>query len=311
MTLRGGARMNAMPRGRFSLANWTTSFAHVALIVIGVESESLAVTGVCLLLIAAISLFAWSGNYRRWRLIVDTPTSCIDSAAQGYVELAGRARSNATGPEGSPLLSELTQVPCCWFWFRVERKGSKNRWTYERGGESHAPFVLDDRTGQCLVYPSEAEVYSHRRKTWQEDDRRFTEVTILPEDPLYAIGAFSTLQPLDGEAAVRAEISALIAQWKLDAPVLTERFDLDRNSEIDLREWELARRQARREVERARAARPRPPAVHVMRTPPDGRLFMLSNLDPEALGRRYLRWKWFHLCVFFASLGIGSWLLLQ
>jgi hypothetical protein len=48
-----------------------------------------------------------------------------------------------------------------------------------------------------------------------------------------------------------------------------------------------------------------------MRRPPDGRLFMLSNLDPEAMARRYLRWKWFHLGVFFAGLGIGSWLLLH
>ncbi|MBY0436678.1 MAG: hypothetical protein K2W80_00715 [Burkholderiales bacterium] len=299
--------VKAVPRGRLSWTNWTTSFGHVGLLAVAAEAESRPVTALCLLLIAAVSLFAWSGNYRRWRLIVDTPTSRIDFAAQGYVELAGTAQL----PGGPPLLSELTQEPCCWYWFKVEKKTSKDKWRHERGAESHAPFVLDDGTGKCLVYPSEAEVHSHRRKTWIDNDRRFTELTILPDDRLYAIGSFSTLRPLEGEAAVRAEIATLMAKWKLDRPALLERFDLDRDGEVDLKEWELARRQARREVERARENRPKPPAVHVMRRPQDGRLFMLSNLDPGSLARRYVRWKWFHLCVFFAGLGIGSWLLLH
>jgi hypothetical protein len=299
--------VKAVPRGRLSWTNWTTSFGHLGLLLVAAEAESRLVTAICLLLIAAMSLFAWSGNYRRWRLIIDTPTSRIDFAAQGYVELAGTAQL----PGGLPLVSELTQHPCCWYWFKVEKKASNDKWKHERGGESHAPFVLDDGSGKCLVYPSEAEVHSHRRKTWIENDRRFTEVTILPDDRLYAIGAFSTLRPLDGEAAVRAEIAALMAKWKLDRPVMLERFDLDRDGEVDLQEWELARRQARREVERMRVDRPRPAAVHVMRRPQDGRLFMLSNLDPESLARRYVRWKWFHLCLFFTGLGIGSWLLLH
>ena len=92
MSLHAASPVKARPRGRFSWANWTTSFAHVGLLGIAAEAESRPVTGICLLLIAAISLFAWAGNYRRWRLIVDTPTSSIHSAAQGYVELSGRAR---------------------------------------------------------------------------------------------------------------------------------------------------------------------------------------------------------------------------
>ncbi|MCA3070641.1 MAG: hypothetical protein ING77_05240 [Rhodocyclaceae bacterium] len=308
MSLQGASPSRAGPRGRFAWANWTTSFAHVSLLGIAIESESRTVAGVCLLVIAAISLLAWAGNYRRWRFIVDTPTSRIDSAAQGYVELAGAAR----WPGDTPLTSELAGVPCCWYWFKIERQDARDHWTQERDGESFVPFVLDDGSGQCVVHPAEAEVHSHRRKTWIEGDRRFTEVTILPDDRLYAIGAFSTHQPLDGEAAVRAAIAALIVKWKSDPPALLERFDLDRDGTIDMDEWQLARQQARREVEREREGRPLPPpAVHMMRAPQDGRLFMLSNLDPEALGRRYLHWKWLHLCAFLASLGIGCWLLLH
>ena len=299
-------RTTATPRHRLALANWTTSFGHVALLAVAAESESRTITAACLLLIAAISLLAWIGNYRRWRLIVDTPTSNIDSAAQGYVELAGTAR----WPAAEPMLSELARTPCCWYWFKVEKKSSKDRWTQELSGESFEPFLLDDGTGQCLLHPSEAEVHSHRRTTWIEGDRRYTESTIEPGDRVYAIGAFSTLQPLDGEPAVRAGVAALLAQWKRDPAGLLARFDLDRDGTIDLDEWTLARRQARREVERARRQAPRPPALHLMRRPADGRLFMLSNLDAGALARRYLRWKWFHLAVFFCGLGIGSGLLM-
>ena len=113
MSLQGVSPARASPRGRFAWANWTTSFAHGSLLAMAVESESRAVAGVCLLVIAAISLLAWAGNYRRWRLIVDTPTSRIDSAAQGYVELAGTAH----WPGDTPLSSELAGVPCCWYWF--------------------------------------------------------------------------------------------------------------------------------------------------------------------------------------------------
>jgi hypothetical protein len=181
----------------------------------------------------------------------------------------------------------------------------------ERTGESDSPFVLDDGTGKCIVHPAEAEVHARHREVWEESGRRYTELLIFPDDPLYAIGAFSTERPLDGRAAVDAEIAALLAKMKLDRNALLERFDLDRDGEIDLAEWALARQQARREVERNRAARPQAVAVHQMRKPRDGRLYMLSNIGPEDVARRYWRWKWIHLAIFFAGLGVGTGLLVQ
>lgn len=283
--------------------NWTTSVAHLGLLGIAAYSESALVGGLCLLSISAISLLAWRGNYRRWRFILDTPTSRIDSAAQGYAELAGAA---VQGP-GAPLLSELTRTPCCWYWFRIEKRGDKNRWTFEREGESSSPFLLDDKTGGCVLYPHEAEVHSSRSDTWQSENRRYTETLILPGDPLYAIGEFSTLRP--ARQSVAAATAALLVSWKHDPCALHERFDLDLNGEIDLEEWALARRQARREAERALAATAAPPAVHTMRRPADGRMFMLTNLDPARFASRYQRWKWIHLVIFFAGLGFGTLLL--
>ena len=280
---------------------------HLVLLGIASESESSAVWGGCLLLVAVISLFAWIGNVRRWRAIVDTPTSSIDSAAQGYVELTGKA----LWPEGAPLLSELRQTPCCWYWFRIEKRNSKDNWVVEHEGESDAQFLLVDSSGTCIVHPAEAELHSSRRETWRAGDKRHTEMTIRPGDPLYAIGDFSTLRPLEGPAAVNAEIGRLLASWKLDPMLLRDRFDLNRDGNIDLKEWALARSQARREAKAQVVQAAAAPAVHMMRRPADHRLFLLSNMSPERLARKYLLWKWLHLTLFFVGLGIGTSLLVS
>ena len=56
-------------------------------------------------LVAAVAGGAWFAF--RWlhiaRMIEDTPTSRIRSAAQGYVELAGRCRALGSTPNLAPL----------------------------------------------------------------------------------------------------------------------------------------------------------------------------------------------------------------
>jgi hypothetical protein len=44
-----------------------------------------------LLLVLVVSVFAWSSSHKRASAIADIATSRIGSAAQGYVELYGRA----------------------------------------------------------------------------------------------------------------------------------------------------------------------------------------------------------------------------
>jgi hypothetical protein len=103
----------------------------------------------------------------------------------------------------------------------------------------------------------------------------------------------------------RADIGSLLAQWKADQRRLHERFDLDRDGRISMKEWELARLQARREV-RALHAEVRSRSsdgVHVLRKPGDGRLFLLANELPDRIGARYRVWSMVHLFIF---LGAGS-----
>jgi len=74
------------------------------------RTGALALVGVC-------SLIAWLAALRRYRLVADTPTSLIASAAQGYVELVGRCELHP----GSPALGYLSGPPCVWYRCAVSR----------------------------------------------------------------------------------------------------------------------------------------------------------------------------------------------
>jgi len=77
--------------------------------------------------------------------------------------------------------------------------------------------------------------------------------------------------------------------------------------QIDLKEWDLARRAAAREVKKTHQAIRSQPGVHIMRKPRDGRLFLLSDLDPYKLARRYGFWTAIQLLI---AIGAGAGLLL-
>ena len=70
---------------RLHYANLLTSGGHLVLLLVGFQIGSIEAWPYILGLICAISFFAWTSNQRRSRLILDTPTSKITSAAQGYV----------------------------------------------------------------------------------------------------------------------------------------------------------------------------------------------------------------------------------
>jgi hypothetical protein len=100
-------------------------------------------------------------------------------------------------------------------------------------------------------------------------------------------------------------VSAVLADWKNDSKQLLERFDLNRDGKIDMKEWELARLQAQREV-RKRQSEMQSRSIegtHLLRKPSDGRLFLLANEAPDKLGGRYRFWSWVHLIIF---IGAGS-----
>jgi hypothetical protein len=247
------------------------------------------------------------------RLIEDTPTSRVRSAAQGYVELAGQALPL---PE-TRNLAPLTQRPCVWWRYRISKKvesGSgknrRQRWQTVASGRSSIPFLLDDGTGTCIVKPDGAEVVTTETTTWygatpwpaaggpgsrsaaqwlmsSGRDYRYAEERIYEHEKIYALGDFRS-SASNVERDFAAEQAALLSEWKQDQPALLQRFDADADGRIDLAEWEAAREAARRTVIERQLDRPTHENLHAL-CKPAGRLFLLAALPPGDLAKRYRR----------------------
>ncbi|MBY0575317.1 MAG: E3 ubiquitin ligase family protein [Gallionellaceae bacterium] len=281
-----------------------TSGAQLLLLFVALQLESRNSWLACLAPMALLSLFAWLSALRRLRAVRDTPTSKIASAAQGYVELTGRGQ-----PFGeSPLLGKLSHLPCLWYRYQIERRDSEKEWQTEDKGESSDSFVLNDGSGECVVDPEQAEIVTSHHDQWQQGDYRYTEWKLVKGDRIYVIGQFHTKSGAV-EFNTRAELNLLLAEWKKDMPALHARFDLNGDGELDMKEWMLARQAAKREVAKRMREAQAQPDLHVVCQPQDGKLFLISNLTPEKLSRRYLLWSWAHLMIFFGALGAIGWLL--
>jgi len=286
---------------RIHSANWLTGGLHVVILAVAAHAKSLVVWQYSLAAMALLSFAAWIGNYRRLRQIEDTPTSNIATAAQGYVEITGRAQE----PGGTPIVSRLTNLPCVWYRYEVYQKTSDNKWRLEDYGASDDPFVVKDATGQCVVDPEGAEVICARKETWVRDDRRYVEWLLLPQALLYALGEFATIGGAASVLDTDVDVGALLAEWKKNQPELLRRFDLNQDGSLDLKEWELARHQAKREVEAQHRDIRMSPGTNVLRKPADGRLFLISDYLPQKLERTFLLWGWAHLAIFLTAAGIA------
>ena len=289
---------------RRSYAELITSGAQLLLLFVGVKLESREAWLGCLSAMAIISFAAWLSALKRLRAIRGTPTSRVVSAAQGYVELIGRGK-----PSGdTPLISKCRQLPCLWYRYTIEQRGSKDKWQTIDSGESSDSFLLRDDSGDCVVDPEYAEIVTKHRDQWQEGDYRYTEWKLINSDSLYIIGEFRTRSGAV-EFDSRAELNALLAEWKQDKPALHARFDLNNDGELDMNEWLLARQAAKREVAKKKRDAHAQPDIHLIGQPRDGKLFLVSNLTPEKLSRRYLLWSWAHVVIFFGALSGIGWLL--
>ncbi|GHU17769.1 hypothetical protein FACS189475_02130 [Betaproteobacteria bacterium] len=260
-------------------------------------SESRGIWFVFLVLLMLVDLFAWMSTMRRRRAIMDTPASRIASAAQGYVELFGVGRPI----DKSPPLTRRTNGPCLWRRFQVEKK-TFGRWKIVERGESDAPFIIDDGSGRCRVEVQGAEILIQHKDTWVEGKYRYTEWKLLNNDSIYAIGEFRTIDGGSVDLDARRDMNELLNQWKKDKKKLLERFDLDKDGELDEKEWDLARQAARREVSRMHIEARNASDVHTLRCPDDGRHYLLANTDPKKFASYYLVYSLLHLFVFLGVL---------
>lgn len=275
---------------------------------------------------AVVTLTAlWLGvrKLRLARLIEDTPTAHIRSAPQGFVELEGRA----VMLEGEPVIAPLSGRYCVWYRYRVETWhqgfGQRGHWRVVEAGESEALFALEDGSGRCIVDPAGAQVVTHHEDNWRSDERlppghhdpfgtyRYRESRLEADDPLYALGWFQTLRGA-GDDSLKAETARLLQRWKADRAALLQRFDINRDGEIDLKEWQLVRKQAEQTVLRQRLQRKAPATVNLLQRPPRrGQPYVLSSYPQAHLSRRY-RWQgWGGLLAFVLLAAFIAWCLQQ
>jgi hypothetical protein len=276
----------------YQYGNFLTSGTQLVLLLLGARVGTPAGWACTLAIVAALSLFAWSANFRRSRLISDTPTSRVGSAPQGYVELYGKAKLHP----GYNTISPASRRPCVWFRYLVEQKIG-DKWQRVDGGMSSDTFLLDDGSGRVVIDPDNAEIITTDRRSWREGTLRYKEWLLTPGDNLYALGELRTEGGSATQLDTRGDLDALLTQWKNDKPALLKRFDLDGNGQIDLKEWELARSAALREVRKTQQEVLSEPGVNMMRKPRDGRLYLLSDLSPQQMARRYGLWTFIQLAM--------------
>jgi E3 ubiquitin ligase len=268
-----------------------------------------------LLVLAGAAVYFFWYAFKAWRenrLVGDTPTSRVRSAAQGYVEFLGRGVMVQKGQTHAPL----TGLPCTWWQYKIyDTKSNRRGAATIDSGTSEAPFILDDGTGQCLVDPRGAQVFPKAKTVWYGSTQwpevripdgqgffgklvdalipngryRYTEYRLEPHETVCALGAYRSLgshcvESPDGAAA------QLLHDWKQDQKALLARFDRNHDGVLDADEWDQARAAAHQQVVDHMAAQPpQPPGLNVLSKPEDGRAFLLSASDGGYLARRLRR----------------------
>jgi hypothetical protein len=213
------------------------------------SQEQLGLLLLVLAVIAGVGFFLWKKSFQHARMMEDMPRSKVRSAAQGFVELSGIQHPL----EGTPLSAPLTGSACTWWDYKIERReqsrNSKGQqttsWSTVEKDTSVGFFHLRDETGEILVNPMGADVTASLQRVWYGDARRpigdalsqfgaslkgryrYTERTMRPGEPIYALGHFETWSNVPGRRERSKKRSEILSEWKKDANELVRRFDQD------------------------------------------------------------------------------------
>jgi len=290
------------------------------------------------LLASAIALSAFYFAFRYItlaRLVEDTPTANIHFAQQGYVELSGAAMAL----DGNPIAAPLSGRDCCWYHYKIEKKGNKSWRMVEQQSSTH-PFLLQDDSGFCRIDPEGARVTTGEHKVWYGNSRypesasaaknsqgnsgwrdiltreidflsryRYSEELIQLNEILYAIGNFKTLDEIDHTVNRDRTTREILRAWKQDKPRLLARFDRDRNGQIDQDEWQQARLAASAEGDSDyRMALVREAPHSLSATGNASRPYLISTLPQFDLVKRFKLIAAAAIAAFFVAGGISVWM---
>lgn len=265
--------------------------------------------------------------FTRKRIIEDTPTSRIRSAPQGYVELNGVGELM----QGPPIVAPLTGTYCTWYSYKIEerrRSGKRSRWITVENETSEELFLLCDDTGTCVIDPEGAYVTPGASETWYGSTAkpvrgsrtgggllnmgryRYTERRLHPRESLYAIGLFKTVGGAGAEFDLNADVRDLLREWKRNSQSMLDRYDKNRDGEIDLEEWETMREAALKEVMARHVELQADPPVNMMSKTCDSRRpYILSALPQDGLVRRFHYYSLALIILFFAAGTFAAWMI--
>jgi hypothetical protein len=236
--------------------------------------------GIC----AVFGLFLlWRGAQLR-SFGTNIATSRIGSAAQGYVELYGRAARLSDAPGWSDQQ---------WLWRRIVHTRQSDTLFFRPfplrlyapvfTEMTDRPFLIRDSSGEAVVLPEGAEVFCDDTRRSELDDARVTEETIREGDPLYVLGEFTTQRD---DLDLHAEAERLAADRKLN-PRKRARFDLNRDGQLSASELLALHRAARLTVLKRRPKACLTDKLNTISRPLDGQRFIISTIPPSQLVRHY------------------------
>lgn len=284
------------------------------------------------ILAALISFYFFYRNWKRLRIIEDTPTARLRSAHQGYIELEGKGQF----VNDQAIYAPLSNHPCLWYRSQIEEQE-----TITQGGRSQTRlnivyknisdhrFKLTDGESSCFVDPDSAEVNGNEKLVWYGNTEwptktlllesqsilntvtnryRYSEWLILPGQSLYILGQFKTRLATDDQSA-RDVMIDLINDWKQDQQQLRARFDTNRDGDIDQTEWKSARQTAQSEAQQIYNQLALKPDENIITKPDNSTYpFIISVYPQTQLIRTYRRTAVISLTACITLIGITAWL---
>lgn len=231
-----------------------------------------------LILLSFLSFFWLLVLFRRIRLIDDTPSITLNSAAQGYAELEGKV----TLYDDEVVRGPSKDLPVM-VWYRKYFLTSS------------AGFILDDGKGRCTIDPRDAEVITPLHHYIGILFR-----AIYPNETIYALGYLQTLSKQRTEEERNTLVRHALVSWKRNQFKFLNYFDKNHDGKIDESEMQIAKLAAERKVDNNLEEVYLEPATHTISTPTDGRPFILSSIHPDDLIVRYKRAMIFHFAAWIA-----------
>ncbi len=256
------------------------------------------------LLAIAVTLSFFAALFNYWRLlkITEAPISSIAAAAQGYIELHGTASTQ------KPLITPYHGIPCVWYraWVfanRADESYAKNPIDHRLldYAESDEIFQLKDATGVCSVNPKGAEIIFTQKRTLFKNDHRYVEEFLPAGKQVYVLGQLDTRHEHVDDKVIHQAVGSILAELKTNKQQLLNRYDQNRDGQIDLDEWALARQDAFTQAHANLAMKAHTGSFTLVKST-DSHLFLISAKSPDELTTSYRNWAIVHLCVFMALL---------